>query len=73
MYCSKCGISIDDNAEKCINCGAEIKKSPADSSFARWVVLGFLIPMVGLILFLIYHKDKPMRAKSSGVGALLDL
>lgn len=73
MYCSKCGMSIDDNAEKCTNCGNEIKKVTADSSFARWVVLGFFIPIVGLILFLIHHKDKPMRAKSSGVGALLGL
>ncbi len=33
-------------------------------------VLGFLIPLVGLILYCVWKQDKPMRANSAGKGAL---
>ena len=33
--------------------------------------MGFFIPIVGLILFLIYEGKKPKRAKSAGKGALI--
>ena len=33
--------------------------------------MGFFIPIVGLILFLIYEGKKPKRAKSVGKGALI--
>ena len=34
-------------------------------------VLGFFIPLVGLILFIIWNKSKPYQAKASGIGALI--
>lgn len=38
MYCSKCGTQNDDNAFKCVNCGAIIQKlDPATSSSAQQV------------------------------------
>lgn len=33
--------------------------------------MGFFIPIVGLIIFLIYEEKKPKRAKSAGKGALI--
>lgn len=43
-----------------------------DSSF--WIAfLGFAIPIVGLILFLIYEGKKPKRAKSAVKGSLAGL
>lgn len=36
-----------------------------------WGVLGFFIPLVGLILFLVWLKTKPKSAKASGIGALI--
>ena len=36
-----------------------------------WGVLGFFIPLVGLILFLVWMKTKPKSSKASGIGALI--
>ena len=74
MYCSKCGTQIDDSATYCINCGTKFdcnnSGSEDDSNFG-FAILGFFIPLVGLILFLIYEGKKPKRAKSAGKGALI--
>lgn len=42
-----------------------------DSGSAGWGVLGFFIPLVGLILFLVWKDTKPRSAKSAGIGALV--
>ena len=36
-----------------------------------WGVLGFFFPLVGLILFLVWLKDKKKAAKAAGIGALI--
>ena len=76
MYCKNCGSPVDDTSSYCTNCGAWIdNKSNAiiseDSSSFGFAVLGFFIPIVGFILFLIYEEKKPKRAKSAGKGALI--
>lgn len=74
MYCRNCGKSMHDSAKYCINCGTSFdnnnKESDDHSSFG-FAILGFFIPIVGLILFLIYEGKKPKRAKSAGKGALI--
>ena len=42
-----------------------------DSGSAGWGVLGFFIPLVGLILFLIWRDTKPRSSKKAGIGALI--
>ena len=74
MYCKNCGKIIDDSATYYINCGTKfdnnINETDDRSSFGV-AILGFFIPIVGLILFLIYEGKKPKRAKSAGKGALI--
>lgn len=74
MYCRNCGTYIDDSATYCINCGTRFDNNNNEtddrSSFA-FAILGFFIPIIGLILFLIYEGKKPKRAKSVGKGALI--
>ena len=41
------------------------------SSSTGWAVLGFLIPLVGLILFLAWNTSRPNDAKAAGKGALI--
>ena len=36
-----------------------------------WGVLGFFIPLAGLILFLVWKNDRPADAKYAGIGALI--
>ncbi len=74
MYCRSCGKNIDDSATYCINCGTRFDNNineTDDRSNFGFAILGFFIPIVGLILFLIYEGKKPKRAKSAGKGALI--
>ena len=76
MYCKNCGRTVDDTSPYCNNCGARIDNKPnadvsEDSSSMGFTILGFFIPIIGLILFLVYEGKKPKRAKSAGKGALI--
>ena len=42
----------------------------ASDSFV-WGLLGFFLPLVGLILFLIWMDSKPQSARAAGKGALV--
>lgn len=72
MYCRGCGKHIDDSTTYCINCGTRFDNKEVDeqSSFG-FAILGFFIPILGLIFFLIYEEKKPKRAKSASKGALI--
>lgn len=42
-----------------------------DSGSIGWGLLGFCVPIVGLVLFLVWRNEKPRTAKVAGVGALI--
>ena len=73
MFCKNCGSSINDEAVVCPHCGCATGKvtREADASSAGWAILGFFIPLIGLILYLIWKPEYPLRAKSAGKGALI--
>lgn len=75
MYCKNCGQQLDDKAVFCPHCGAGTPPlSPVqedDAPSAGFAVLGFFVPLVGLILYLVFEREYPQRAKSSGKGALI--
>lgn len=76
MYCKNCGRIVDDNSRYCNNCGTRLDgvqggTDSDDNSNFGFAVLGFFIPLVGLILFLVYESKKPKRAKSAAKGALI--
>ena len=77
MYCPNCGQEIDDKAVVCPKCGVPVsgKKAtnPNDASSFGWAFLGFLVPIVGLILFLVWKDESPLKAKSCGKGALVSV
>lgn len=72
-FCKKCGASIDEEAVICPRCGVQQEKIEKDEGGILWFLIGFLIPIVGLILWLIWRDDKPESAKSAGIGALMSL
>ena len=47
--------------------------SPNDPGGFGYGLLGFCIPIVGLILFLVWQDDKPNNAKAAGTGALISV
>lgn len=73
MFCKNCGAEIDDNAVVCPKCGVAVKNVTAvnDAPSAGLAVLCFFIPIIGLILYLIWHTEYPLKAKSCGKGALI--
>ena len=76
-YCRKCGEIIDDEAVFCPKCGVQQMpfktESPKDDGSILWAILGFLIPIAGLILWAAWHDDRPESAKMAGWGALLSV
>lgn len=74
MFCKNCGAEIDDKAVVCPKCGVVVNNnipSEIDAPSAGFAVLSFFIPIVGLILYLIWHTESPLKAKSCGKGALI--
>lgn len=76
MFCRNCGAQIDDRAEICPKCGVRVNPqsaSPAtyDAPNAGFAVLGFFFPLIGLILYLVWKDQYPLKAKSCGKGALI--
>jgi len=76
-YCSKCGAEINDEAVVCVKCGCQINQTATtnanDKPSGGFAFLCFLIPLLGLILYLVWKKDTPLKAKSCGKGALIGL
>ena len=75
MYCPNCGNQISDLAVICVNCGCAVnnnqtKVNPDDAPSTAWAVLGFFIPIVGLILYILNHDKTPLKAKSAIKGAI---
>ena len=73
-YCRECGEVIDDEAVFCPKCGVQqtsVKtEGSEDDGSVLWLVLGFLIPIAGLILWILWREDKPESAKMAGIGTL---
>ena len=83
MFCPNCGAQIEDGAPLCPHCGTPIlaansqsaapgdPKKAKDKPSALLAFLSALLPAVGLILFFVYEKRSPYRAKSCFRGALI--
>lgn len=81
-YCSKCGKEIMDEALICPECGCaqnnivqgkNALQSKENSNNIGWSILGFFIPIVGLILYLVWKETSPAKSKAAGVGALVEV
>ncbi|MBO0466089.1 zinc-ribbon domain-containing protein [Enterococcus plantarum] len=71
MYCSNCGSKINEKSVLCPHCGTILKKEFfSKNTEIGWGILGFFVPVVGLILYLIWLETKPKIAKTAGLGAL---
>jgi uncharacterized membrane protein YvbJ len=80
-YCSNCGTELSRGVAYCQDCGTATANqgstvnsnslsSQTDAPDPGLAVLGFFIPLAGLILYLVYLDTKPLKAKSAGKGAL---
>lgn len=79
-YCPNCGKEVDPKAIICPHCGVTLTnsnlintQSQNDNGSVWWAVLGFFIPVVGLILYIVWKDDQPQNAKKAGLGALISV
>lgn len=49
------------------------QQTDSEGSTVGWGILGFFIPIVGFILWLIWKNEHPARAKSAGIGCLVSI
>ena len=80
-FCRECGKFVEEEDDFCPKCGAPQNRShryegpsyshSEDKGGIVWTVLGFFVPIAGLIIYLIWNKEKPNTAAMAGIGALL--
>lgn len=79
-FCPYCGAQLDAHAQnqdrgyRPIDQGYQSSYARADDepSFG-YALLSFLIPVVGLVLYLVWNKEYPMRAKSCIKGFIANI
>ncbi len=76
-YCRKCGKEIDNEAVICPFCGVQQKSNISapveDNGGFGWGLLGFCVPVVGLILYLVWKDERPLTSRAAGKGALISV
>lgn len=74
-YCSNCGNELN-NQGTCPKCGFQDnhyynREILDDRGGIGYFLLGACIPIVGLVLYLVWHNEKPKSAIAAGLGALI--
>jgi hypothetical protein len=76
-YCSNCGKEVSENQDVCLNCGKSLSthriSNSNDVGGFGWGLLGFCVPLVGLILYLVWKDTQPKNASAAGKGALISV
>jgi hypothetical protein len=72
MFCQHCGEKILKDAVICPHCGcATGKTNKEDEPSIGLNLVGFLFPLVGLILYCVFLSDTPKKANAIGKWALI--
>ena len=77
-FCESCGAPLEMAQQQAAPqqpaaAQAQPAANPADKGGFGWGLLGFCIPLAGLILFLVWKGEKPKTAKAAGIGALVSV
>ncbi|MBT8915855.1 zinc-ribbon domain-containing protein [Lactobacillus delbrueckii subsp. bulgaricus] len=60
-FCQNCGAKIDVKAVLCPKCGVPVNASE-DRNNGWWNLVGFFFPIIGWVLWGVWHKEYPKRA-----------
>lgn len=79
-YCKNCGHEVSEFAANCPECGQpQNQSSPQRRSTAPdtggfgWGLLGFCIPIVGIVLYFVWKDERPATSKVLIQGALISI
>ena len=80
MFCTHCGKEIAENAVICPDCGCPTMHyrpphipNPANKKSIGFAVLGFFLPFVGLLLYILWRNSLPKKEGSCATGAIINL
>ena len=71
--CPNCGYPISNNqfsVQQPMQSTNQSRAHPDDQSSIGFAILSFFLPIIGLILWLVWRDEKPLKAGSAGKGAL---
>ncbi len=78
-YCRYCGAQIHDGDKKCPECGKRTEDtaySVGTRSEERKIeyigcgIVGLLMPIAGLVCYIMWKNERPKCAKAAAVGAI---
>ena len=77
-FCSKCGATLNTQTQNGYqtytgNTGTYATPASQDTGNMGWGVLGFFVPIAGLILYLCWMDERPKDARIAGKGALISV
>ncbi|WP_028042809.1 zinc ribbon domain-containing protein [Candidatus Stoquefichus massiliensis] len=76
-YCPYCGAQLEGRAQTQQSGYRPIDTQPyhreEDESSFGFALLSFLIPVVGLVLYLVWNKEYPLKAKSCLRGFIANI
>lgn len=80
-FCQHCGREVHQDAVVCLHCGRSLQSTYRNSTLSSirdeggflWGLLGFLVPVAGLIIYLVWKEERPNNAKAAGIGALVNV
>lgn len=77
MFCPKCGAAVNEANNNGYQAPPPQAQAPAstvaadDAPSGGFAFLCFLWPLIGLILYIVWHQNYPQKAKSCGKGAII--
>lgn len=78
IYCPNCGEKPNTKKKNTVLETKEDKKEEKVSETTTnsdvpflWGLLGYFVPIAGLILFIVWKDSKPKDSKAAGIGALI--
>lgn len=80
-FCQHCGGEVHSDAAICVHCGRTLQQVQQPSTLSSiqdeggflWGLLGFLVPVAGLVIYLIWKQERPNNARAAGIGALVNV
>lgn len=85
MYCKNCGEQVTEVDKYCPGCGKSVSEvqqvsnssnqyqGSVDQANFGFAILGFIVPIAGIILYFIWKNEYPLKARSCIRGALVSI
>lgn len=76
-YCPHCGEKVNTDQDICLNCGKYLKQSKPtkinDNNQVIYGLLGFFLPIAGIIIYALTKNETPKSASSALKGAITSI